>query len=39
MKACLADEGRIVVRWLDYEETPTNPYGDGGWNVLDSKKP
>ena len=36
MKACLADEGRIVVRWLDYEETPTNPYGDGVWNVLGS---
>jgi len=37
MKGCLDEDGRIVVRWLDYEETPTNPYGDGVWNVIENQ--
>jgi len=33
MKGCLEDEERIIVRWLNYVETPFHSYGHGQWNV------
>jgi hypothetical protein len=33
MKKCLEDKGRIVVRWLNYVETPFHSYGHGVWEI------
>jgi len=33
MKRCVNGEGVVSVRWLEYTETPTNPYGHGVWET------
>jgi len=35
MKLCLEAEGRVIVRWLNYVETPFHSYGHDVWNVHD----
>jgi hypothetical protein len=34
MKRCFEGGGKIITRWLEYVETPTNPYGKGVWQVV-----
>ena len=33
---CVKENGSITVRWLEYVETPMNPYADGIWRIISS---